>query len=83
MFIMKTPEDVRYVEDPILEAKMEKSMRIDDIGFTPYDVVFLTRGWGAAYDLGYSPVLGEKVSEAYYAKGEPIIGDVCYGVRIN
>ena len=55
-------------------------MRIDDVDFTQYDVIFLAGGWGAAYDLGYSPVLGEKISEAYYAEGSPVIGGVCHGV---
>ena len=59
---------------------MENYKPIDDVDFTEYDVVFLAGGWGAAYDLGYSPVLGEKISEAYYAEGEPIIGGVCHGV---
>jgi putative intracellular protease/amidase len=40
----------------------------------------MSGGWGAAYDLGYSPVLAEKVSEAYYASNEPVIGGVCHGV---
>ena len=35
-------------------------------------------GWGAAYDLGYSKVLGEKISQAYYAQ-TPVIGSVCHG----
>jgi putative intracellular protease/amidase len=80
MFMIRTPEDVRYLKDPILQAKMQNSMRIYDVYFTQYDVVFLAGGWGAAYDLGYSPVLGEKISEAYYAEGEPVIGGVCHGV---
>ena len=80
LFIMKTPEDARYLKDPILQAKMENSMRIDDVDFTQYDVVFLAGGWGAAYDLGYSAVLGEKIANAYYAQGKPIIGGVCHGV---
>jgi putative intracellular protease/amidase len=35
-------------------------------------------GWGAAYDLGYSDVLGVKVSEAYAA--DVVLGSVCHGV---
>jgi len=80
MFMMRTPEDERYLEDANLQAKMENSLRIDDIDFTQYDVVFLSGGWGAAYDLGYSPMLGEKISDAYYASRKPVIGGVCHGV---
>ena len=78
--ILKTPEDDRFLADPAFLAKVENSMRIDDVDFTQYDVIFMSGGWGAAYDLGYSPVLAEKVSEAYYASNEPVIGGVCHGV---
>ena len=78
--ILKTPEDDRFLADPAFLAKVENSMRIDDVDFTQYDIIFISGGWGAAYDLGYSPVLAEKVSEAYYASNEPVIGGVCHGV---
>ncbi|MCP5071420.1 MAG: type 1 glutamine amidotransferase domain-containing protein, partial [bacterium] len=77
-FVIRTPEDERYLEDPALQAKVEKSLRIDDVDFTQYDAIFVSGGWGAAYDLGYSEVLGKKVSEAYYAQ-RPIFGSVCHG----
>ena len=78
--IVKTPEDDRFLADAAFLAKVENSMRIDDVDFTQYDIIFMSGGWGAAYDLGYSPVLAEKVSEAYYASNEPVIGGVCHGV---
>ena len=78
--LLKTPEDDRFLADPAFLAKVENSMRIDDVDFTQYDIIFISGGWGAAYDLGYSPVLAEKVSEAYYASNEPVIGGVCHGV---
>ena len=77
-FLTRTPETERYLEDPILQAKVENSLRIDDVDFTQYDGVFLAGGWGAAYDLGFSDVLATKVSEAYYAE-RPILGSVCHG----
>ncbi|MDG1312032.1 MAG: type 1 glutamine amidotransferase domain-containing protein [Porticoccaceae bacterium] len=76
--IIKTPEDDRYLSDPTLQAKVNNSLLIDNIDFTQYDAIFLSGGWGAAYDLGYSEVLAEKISKAYYAE-EPIIGSVCHG----
>ena len=45
-----------------------------------YDIVFISGGWGAAYDLAQSPVLAAKVSESYYGDKEAIIGGVCHGV---
>ena len=74
-----TPEDKRYLNDPTLLAKVENSLRIDDVDFTVYNAIFIVGGWGAAYDLGYSEVLGQKLSEAYYAPKEPLIGSVCHG----
>ncbi|MDB2691587.1 type 1 glutamine amidotransferase domain-containing protein [Luminiphilus sp.] len=78
--LLKTPEDDRFLADPAFLAKVENSMRIDDVDFTQYDIIFMAGGFGAAYDLGYSPVLAEKISEAYYASNEPVIGGVCHGV---
>ena len=80
MFMIRTPEDERFLSDPLLQAKVKNSLRIDDVDFTEYDIIFLAGGWGAAYDLGYSPVLAEKISEAYYAQKTPVMGGVCHGV---
>lgn len=77
-FVVRSPEDERFLEDPALQAKVKNSLWIDDIDFTQYDAIFLAGGWGAAYDLGYSDVLAQKVSEAYYAE-TPILGSVCHG----
>ena len=76
---MITPEDKRYLNDPALIAKVENSLRIDDVDFNQYDVIFLVGGWGAAYDLGYSDVLANKIGAAYYGPKEPLIGSVCHG----
>ncbi len=76
---MITPQDKRYLNDPTLIAKVENSLRIDDVNFNQYDVIFLVGGWGAAYDLGYSDVLAKKIGEAYYGPKEPLIGSVCHG----
>lgn len=78
LFFIKTPSDKRYLNDDIFQEKVKNSMKIDDVNFTAYDAVFMAGGWGAAYDMGYSKILGEKISEAYYAHN-PIIGSVCHG----
>jgi len=76
--IVITAEDKRYLDDPVLQGKIKHSIKIDDLDFTQYDAIFIAGGWGAAYDLGYSEKLGQKISEAYFAK-RPIIGSVCHG----
>lgn len=78
IFMLKTPEDERFLKDAAFQEKVNNSLKIDDVDFTKYDAIMMAGGWGAAYDLGYSKVLGEKISEAYYAK-TPIIGSVCHG----
>ncbi len=74
---VKSEYDDRFLSDPVLKNKVENSIRVDDIDFTRYDIIFMAGGWGAAYDLGYSQVLGQKITEAY-AAGK-IIGGVCHG----
>ena len=45
--------------------------------FTAYDIIYFAGGWGAAFDLGQSEELGQKVSEAY-AAGR-VLGGICHG----
>lgn len=79
-FMIKTPEDERYLNDPIAQAKVKNSIPIAEVDIEQYDIVFLSGGWGAAYDLAQSPVLAAKVSEAYFGSKEAVIGGVCHGV---
>jgi putative intracellular protease/amidase len=72
-----SPTDRRFLADPEFLAKTERSLKIDDLDFGEYDLVYLASGWGAAYDLGPSTVLGRKLSEAYAA--ERVLGAVCHG----
>jgi len=69
--------DDRYLGDAELQAKVAESLRVDDVDFTDYDVIFLAGGWGASYDLAQSPVLGDKISEAWAA--DKVVGGVCHG----
>jgi putative intracellular protease/amidase len=78
-YMIISPEDERYLEDDVLLAKVENSIPIDQVDVSQYDVIFISGGWGAAYDLAQSPVLAEKVSNAYYSGKQPILGSVCHG----
>ena len=62
-----------------LKEKVKNSIKIDELEIDNYDLVFIAGGWGAAYDLGYSEILGKKISQAYYNPNS-IIGGVCHGV---
>lgn len=69
--------DKRYLKDPEFQAKVASSKKIDGIDISQYDIVFLAGGWGAAYDLGTSAVLGQKMSQAWGAG--KVVGGVCHG----
>jgi len=79
-FMIRSPEDDRYLEDAIAQAKVKNSIPIADVDIDQYDIVFISGGWGAAYDLAQSPVLATKVSESYYGDKAAVIGGVCHGV---
>jgi putative intracellular protease/amidase len=76
-WFIKSEYDNRYLRDKLFQQKAANSLRIDHIDFTRYDLIYLAGGWGAAYDLGTSEVLGRKISEAYRAGR--VIGGVCHG----
>ena len=78
--VAKTAEDERFMNDSIAMSKAKHSIPIVDVDITAYDIVFISGGWGASYDLAQSPVLGEMVSDAYYGDKDAVIGGVCHGV---
>jgi putative intracellular protease/amidase len=77
-FPMKSHQDKRYLKDEVAKEKIRHSLKIDDINFLNYDIIFMAGGWGASYDLGTSEILGNKITEAN-AKGI-LLGSVCHGV---
>lgn len=77
-YFIRSEYDERYEDDPVLREKVEKSLEIEDLDFTEYDIIFLAGGWGAAYDLGFSERLGRKISEGYAAGA--VVGGVCHGL---
>jgi len=74
---LATPADYRYLDDEDAQDKTMNSLYIGDIDVNDYDIIFMSGGWGAAYDMGTSEVLGEKISEAYAQ--DILLGSVCHG----
>ncbi|MBO6516596.1 MAG: type 1 glutamine amidotransferase domain-containing protein [Bacteroidia bacterium] len=74
---VRTRDDERFLKDEVLQQKVDQSLPIQGIDFTHYDIVFLSGGWGAAYDFAQSQVLAEKIGGFYANKG--VIGAVCHG----
>ena len=77
-YFIRSEYDERMLEDPVLQDKVENSLKIGDLDFTEYDIIFLAGGWGAAYDFGFSEELGQKISEGYAAGA--VVGGVCHGL---
>ncbi|MFP4457935.1 MAG: DJ-1/PfpI family protein [Clostridia bacterium] len=69
--------DKRSLKDYKFQKKLNNSIIIDNVNVDNYDLIYMAGGWGAAYDLGQSKALGEKISEAYMK--DKIIGSVCHG----
>jgi putative intracellular protease/amidase len=74
---LRTPSDDRLLGDPIFRRQFSNSLAIADVDFTAYDIVYFAGGWGASYDFAQTPLLGQRVSEAYAA--ERVIGGICHG----
>jgi putative intracellular protease/amidase len=74
---IRTPDDDRLLADQDFRDKLTNSLAIADVDFTGYDIIYLAGGWGAAFDLGQSDLLGRKVSEAWAAS--KVVGGICHG----
>jgi len=75
--IVRTKEDNRFLKDPVLKKIVNNSKSISEINIKDYTIVFLSGGWGAAYDFAQSDKLSSLISQAYASKA--ILGAVCHG----
>ena len=74
---VRTAADDRFLADPVLRGALTASRSVGELDMDDYDIVYLAGGWGAAFDLGTSEVLGDRMTEAV-ASGAAI-GGVCHG----
>lgn len=77
IWVIADDADRRYLKDPKLQKKVQESIAIADVDPEAYDIIFLSGGWGAAYDLGTSENLGDFITRAW-ADGK-VVGGVCHG----
>ena len=75
--MVRTKDDRRFMKDAVFQEKVKNSKSISEITINDYDIVFLSGGWGAAYDLAQSDILSSIISQAYASK--KILGAVCHG----
>jgi putative intracellular protease/amidase len=74
---VRTEYDNRFLKDEELKQKVQQSLPIDSVRVSHYDIIFMSGGWGAAYDFVQSDVLSEMISQAYAE--HKILGSVCHG----
>ena len=48
---LATESDYRFKDDTVAMAKLTNSIAVVDVDIIKYDAIFLSGGWGAAYDL--------------------------------
>lgn len=77
IWVIADDADRRYLKDSKLQKKVQESIAIADVDPETYDIIFLSGGWGAAYDLGTSENLGDFITKAW-ADGK-VVGGVCHG----
>ncbi|MEG3585911.1 MAG: DJ-1/PfpI family protein, partial [Actinomycetota bacterium] len=75
--VIRTRHDDRSLKDGLLQKKLSESLAIGDVNIDKYDVIYFAGGWGAAFDLGFSEAVGQKVTEAN--RLGKILGGVCHG----
>jgi arylsulfatase A-like enzyme/putative intracellular protease/amidase len=75
--VIRSADDDRFLADDVLRDKVTNSLAVGDLDMADYDIVFLAGGWGAAFDLGFSEILGEQITRANELG--KVIGGVCHG----
>ena len=58
--LIRTPDDDRLLGDADFRDKLAHSLAIAEVDFAAYDIVYFAGGWGAAFDLGQSELLGRR-----------------------
>lgn len=77
IFPARTKEDSRFMKDSKLQKKVAESIALSNINIEPYDIIFMSGGWGAAYDFAQSSLLSDLISQAY--RQNKILTSVCHG----
>ena len=74
---IRSEHDDRFLADDDAKAKVRESLAMGELDMSDYDIVYFAGGWGAAWDLGTSDVVGEQVSKA--AVNGAVLGGICHG----
>ena len=68
----------KWYHDSAFRAKLEKSMRLDDVNPALYQIIYFTGGHGTLWDFPDNPVL-QAITRQIYEKGG-MVSAVCHGV---
>lgn len=61
---LHTPRSRSPFPFPSQAAALAQSSSLCQVDFANYDIIFMAGGWGAAWDLGKSDVLAQRISAA-------------------
>ncbi len=75
--VIRAHHDDRFMVDEPVRDMVKNSLAIGDLDMDDYDIVYFAGGWGAAWDLGTSDVVGEQVTAA--AANGAVLGGICHG----
>jgi putative intracellular protease/amidase len=68
----------KWYHDPTFRAKLESSIRIDDVNPALYQIIYFTGGHGTMWDFPNNPAL-QTITRQIYEKGG-MVAAVCHGV---
>jgi putative intracellular protease/amidase len=66
-----------FLSDPLLVARLETTLKLDEVDLDAYDAVHVAGGRGATFDLYPSQAVGDAL-EHFWAKGQ-VVGAICHG----
>lgn len=76
--LIRTEADKRLISSVYFLDQIQKSKAVMDVNASDYDLIFISGGYAAAYDLEQSKELADLVSE-FYSQNK-VIATVCHGV---
>ena len=66
-----------FLSDPELVARLDTTLKLDDVDLDAYDAVHVAGGRGATFDLYPNAAVGRAL-EHFWAKGK-VVGAICHG----
>ena len=78
-WLIRAESDDRLLEDEVFLTKVKNAQAITEVDVAQYGIIFLSGGWGAAYDFAELQELARLIETAYGAPHRPVLSSVCHG----